>query len=204
MNAEVEVVVLDMGGVACEFVPERRLHALAELTGRRPAALDAALFGSGLDARAERGELGLDEYYDALADSMGVAVGRDEVRQAWSSAFVPDTEVLAMVREVRRPTALFTNNGPLIEDCLSQELSAVTTAFDRLLVSWRLGSTKPHPEAFDRAAAALGARPGAILFVDDDPANVAAATEAGWVAHTYSGTCALNDLFRSYELLAVA
>ena len=40
--------------------------------------------------------------------------------------------------------------------------------------------------------------------MDDDPANVVAATEAGWVAHTYSGTCALNDLFRSYELLAVA
>jgi putative hydrolase of the HAD superfamily len=204
VNAAVEVVVLDMGGVACEYVPERRLRALSALTGRRPGDIDDALFGSGLDARADRGELGPDEAYAAVAEALSVPVEREDVRRAWSQAFVPDHELLGMVRRVHRPTALFTNNGPLIEACLAFELSSVTTAFDRLLVSWRLGSTKPEPEAYVRATAALGAEPGAILFVDDGRANVAAAIEAGWRAHHYRGTCALNDLFESHGLYATA
>ena len=115
---------------------------------------------------------------------------------------MPDPELLALVRQVRRPTALFTNNGPLIEECLAHELSPVITAFDRLVVSWRLGVTKPSPEAFRRATAALGVEPGAVFFVDDSPACVAAATEAGWSAHEYRGTCRLGTLFDERHLLS--
>jgi putative hydrolase of the HAD superfamily len=207
MSNAVEVVVLDMGGVVCEYVPERRLRALSDLAGRRPAAIDSALFGSGLDARAEQGAWGLDEAYAAVLEALapaGAPVARDDLRRAWSRAFVPDNDLLAMVRRVRRPTALFTNNGPLIEDCLAHELSSVTTAFDRLLVSWRLGATKPHPDAFVMATAALGVAPGSVLFVDDSRANVDAATAAGWTAHHYRGTCALNDLFETHDLFATA
>lgn len=202
MSEPVEVVVLDLGGVACGFVPEQRLHALAQLTGLRTAAIQAAVFGSGLDERAERGELTPDEAAGAVVEALGGAIDRRELRQAWASAFVPDTELLGVVRGVRRPTALFTNNGPLIEDCLAHELSSVTTAFDRLVVSWRLGATKPSPEAFRRATAALGAEPGAILFVDDSPACVQAAREAGWSAHRYRGTGSLAALFEEHHLLS--
>jgi putative hydrolase of the HAD superfamily len=198
----VEVVVLDMGGVACEFVPDRRLRALVELSGRRPEAVDDALFGSGLEDRAERGELTLDEAYEAVEAELGPGLGRDAVRAAWARAFVPDGELLALVRTARRPTALFTNNGPLIEDCLTHELSAVTTAFDRLLVSWRLGVTKPHPEAYAKATMALGVEAEAVLFVDDSPASVAAARASGWNAHPYRGTGCLAELFESHGLLS--
>jgi len=198
----VEVVVLDMGGVACEFVPARRLDALVALSGRPPAAVDDALFGSGLDDRAERGELTLDEVYEAIDAELGPELSRDAVRRAWAQAFVPDAELLALVRTARRATALFTNNGPLIEDCLAHELSSVTTAFDRLLVSWRLGVTKPHPDAYAKATTALGVEAADVLFVDDSPASVAAALAAGWNAHPYRGTGCLGELFEAHGLLA--
>jgi HAD superfamily hydrolase (TIGR01509 family) len=221
VKAPTEVVVLDLGGVVCNYVPDQRLRALADLTGLRTAAIDEALFASGLDEAAELGELSLDEAYDAVATALGLrpagddedddedddavaahglGPARDELRRAWARAFVPDADLLALVRPVRRTTALFTNNGPLIEDCLANELSAVTTAFDLLVVSWRLGVTKPHPEAYTRAAAALGTEPDAILFVDDTPACVAAAVDAGWDAHPYRGTNALARLLEEYHL----
>ena len=201
MSALVDVVVFDLGGVVCTFQPDRRLRTLADLVGTTPTRVRSLLFDSGLEARAERGELNPDETYDAVVEALGGGLKREEVRRAWSRAFVPDGELLATVRRVRRPTALFTNNGPIIEDCLTHELSAVTTAFDRLLVSWRLGSTKPDIEAFAKASAALGAPAGSVLFVDDDVDNVRAAARAGWISHRYRGPSKLRDLFDAHDLL---
>jgi putative hydrolase of the HAD superfamily len=198
----VDVVVLDMGGVVCTYQPERRLRALAEVTGVSTTEIATALIDADIEERAEHGALSPDESYEAVLDALGAELSRDELRRAWSKAFAPDGELLAVVRRVRRSTALFTNNGPIIEDCLANELSAVTTAFDRLVVSWRLGSTKPDPEAFAKATAALGAAPGSVLFVDDDIDNVRAAARAGWISHRYRGVARLRDLFEAHELLA--
>jgi HAD superfamily hydrolase (TIGR01509 family) len=201
MTSPIEFVVLDMGGVVCAFAPERRLRTLSDLTGRSPGQVKAVLFGSGLEGRAEKGDLTHEQVYEAVTTELGVALEPEQVRQAWARAFLPDAELLGVVRRVRRPTALFTNNGPIIEDCLSHELSSVTTAFDRLLVSWRLGCTKPQPEAFEKATAALGAKANSVLFVDDELDNVRAAARAGWIAHRFRGNARLRDLFEAHGLL---
>jgi putative hydrolase of the HAD superfamily len=201
VSALVDLVVLDMGGVVCTYQPERRLRALAEMTGLPAVDIATALADADIEGRAENGDLTPDAAYQAVTGALGVPLHRDQVRRAWSKAFAPDGELLAVVRKVRRPTALFTNNGPIIEDCLTHELSSITTAFDRLIVSWRLGSTKPDPEAFAKATAALGASPGSVLFIDDDIGNVRAAARAGWISHRYRGAARLRDLFEAHELL---
>jgi putative hydrolase of the HAD superfamily len=51
--------------------------------------------------------------------------------------------------------------------------------FDRLIEASRLGPPKPHPEAFIRAAAAIGEPVERCLFVDDLRANIEAARSVG-------------------------
>jgi putative hydrolase of the HAD superfamily len=65
---------------------------------------------------------------------------------------------------------------------LSREVvgrSDFLSSFDVLLDESETGVAKPDPRAYDQAAAAMGLDPAAIVFVDDDPANVAGATAAG-------------------------
>lgn len=45
----------------------------------------------------------------------------------------------------------------------------LTSYFDHVLTSARAGYRKPRPEIFHRALDAVGARPGATLYVGDDP-----------------------------------
>ena len=59
------------------------------------------------------------------------------------------------------------------------ERSDFLSSFDVLLDESETGVAKPEPRAYDQAAAAMGLDPPAIVFVDDDPANVAGATAAG-------------------------
>jgi putative hydrolase of the HAD superfamily len=67
-------------------------------------------------------------------------------------------------------------------DFLSREVvgrSDFLGSFDVLLDESETGVAKPDPRAYDQAAAAMGLDPAAIVFVDDDPANVAGADAAG-------------------------
>lgn len=177
------VLVMDLGGVTCRWLPERRLAALSQLSGLPMSTIDQHVFESGFDDAGERGGFDLAEFTATLGSVLGldgVAGARDELRAAWAQAFEPDHAVLRLVQSTPVRTALFTNNGPLLEACLQAELSDVGQAFGELLFSWRLGCTKPDPDAFVRATEVLGVEPGEIVFVDDSEANVAAARTAGW------------------------
>lgn len=201
VSSPIEAVVLDLGGVVCRFVPERRLWALSRLTGEPTSDIHAALWASGLDARADAGELDRDDLYDEVLRLLGGRSAAAELRRAWAVAFEPDDEVLDLVRALDRPAVLFSNGGPIIEDALAHELEPVASAFDPVLLSWRLGATKPEIDAFVKATSQIGVAAPAVLYVDDALDNVRAAAHLGWIAHPYRGVDRLRRLFEAHGLL---
>ncbi|MFN8016646.1 MAG: HAD family phosphatase [Acidimicrobiales bacterium] len=181
----VEHVVFDLGGVVCRWLPDRRLAALAELSGLPAATIDQAVFESGFDDAGDRGRFSLDEFAATLGSLLGLAPSADLVGplgDAWALAYEPHPAVLRAIRSIGRPVALLTNNGPLTEHVMGTALPEVGAAFDQLLFSWRLGAAKPEPEAFAAATAAMGTEPDRVLFFDDSEANVAGAQAFGWQA----------------------
>jgi HAD superfamily hydrolase (TIGR01509 family) len=189
VTAGITHVVFDLGDVACRWLPDRRLVALAELSGLPPATIDQLVFESGFDDAGERGRFSLASFTDELAAMLGVARSPESaaaLQAAWALAYEPLPSLLRAVRRLSTPTALLTNNGPLLEAALDAELSEVGDAFDQVLLSWRLGTAKPDVEAFERATAALGAAAGSVVFFDDSEANVAAAVAFGWQAHRFT------------------
>jgi HAD superfamily hydrolase (TIGR01509 family) len=199
-----QVLVMDLGGVTCRWLPDRRLTALSELSGLPAETIDQLVFESGFDDAGERGRFTLDEFVAELLGLLGM-IRTDElsdaVSAAWATAFEPDARVLKLIRTARCTRALFTNNGPLLEAALVDDLPDVGEAFDHLLFSWRLGATKPDPVAFDRATERLEVDPGAIFFVDDSQANVDAARSAGWPAHHYRNSLDLHAALADADLL---
>jgi putative hydrolase of the HAD superfamily len=182
-------VVFDLGDVACRWLPDRRLAALSELSGLPAPTIDELVFESGFDDAGERGRFSLAAFTEDLAAMLGLAASPDTdaaLRTAWAAAYEPLPSLLRAVRRLSTPTALFTNNGPLLEAALGAELSEVGDAFGQILVSWRLGAAKPDVEAFERATEALATRPAQVAFFDDSEANVAAAAAFGWQAHRFT------------------
>jgi putative hydrolase of the HAD superfamily len=198
------VLVMDLGGVTCRWLPDRRLIALSELCGLPAETIDQLVFESGFDDAGERGRLSPEEFVGELLGLLGLTRTddlADAVRAAWSTAFEPDQRVLHLIRTASCRTALFTNNGPLLEAGLTDDLTEVGEVFDQLLFSWRLGTTKPDPLAFERAIERLEVAPEALLFVDDSQANVDAARAAGWPAHHYRNSLDLHAALADAHLL---
>jgi putative hydrolase of the HAD superfamily len=69
--------------------------------------------------------------------------------------------------------------------------------FDRFFFSCQVGAKKPDPKFYEHVTRELGSPPAALLFFDDQPANVDAARAAGWRAELYAmGTPLLPALAR--------
>ena len=90
-------------------------------------------------------------------------------------------EFLADVRSQRIPTALVSASwGRLIEAVSEQvDTEAGGPAFDVVVAGDEVERSKPHPEPYLTAAAALGVAPARCLVLEDSPTGVASGVAAG-------------------------
>jgi 2-haloacid dehalogenase len=71
----------------------------------------------------------------------------------------------------------------------------ILTRFRDVVVSGDEKLAKPDARIFDLAAERFGFAPAAMLFIDDNAANIAAAAHLGWQVHHFTNASALeNDL----------
>lgn len=197
------LLALDLAGVVCQYDQGTRLEQLAQATGLTAEEVHGRVWDAGLDERLDRGELSGPAVGDAVREALGVPLADDTLRGLWASAFVPDPAVLSLVDRARDhlPTALLTNNGPLILAALEHELSEVGARFDLLGFSCRYRATKPAPEPYRALAAEAGLAPQAILFVDDSPEKVRGAQAVGLEAHRFTTVAALAELLAARGVL---
>ena len=77
----------------------------------------------------------------------------------------------------------------------------VFDSFRDIVVSGAEKITKPDPAIYALAAERFGHAPGAMLFVDDNLANVAAARQCGWQAHHFRDAQGLAAELRERGLI---
>lgn len=73
--------------------------------------------------------------------------------------------------------------------------------FRDIVVSGVERLAKPDPAIFDLAERRFGHRPQAMLFIDDNPANVDAASALGWQTHLFTGAERLEADLRGRGLI---
>ncbi len=130
------------------------------------------------------------DYWQRHADRLAARIGAssDPVRQLIDALFdAPRDEVLRTTtmrlrRELvaaRIGVAVLTNDLARFHDPAWIERMDVHRLFDPFVDLSHKGVLKPDTRAYQIALADLGRSAGEVLFVDDQPVNVAAAFEAG-------------------------
>jgi FMN phosphatase YigB (HAD superfamily) len=198
----IQAVIFDLGNVVCTFDHERRLQELARRTGLAPERIHEAIWTSGLDARGESGQLSLADVQQALVDALDNRIDPVTLRAAWSTAFIPDNAVCEIVRRLHHPSFAFTNNGPMLTDCLGHELIEIEQLFQRVICSWQVRARKPDPAAFERLCAEVRQPPEELLFIDDDRNNTASARSVGLATITFTSADHLTADLDQLQALA--
>lgn len=126
------------------------------------------------------------EYHRVILSALGVEAGDDllaalvrpveagEILETFPE--VPDT--LRRLRERGVRLAVVSDAWPDLPE--HHEGLGIHEFFDAYAISGVLGFRKPDPRIYRHASDALGLAPGECVFVDDDPALVAAAVELGY------------------------
>ena len=190
--ADAKGVLLDVGGVLLP-TPWELLEDFEARNGWPPGTLpwrgplDPA--GDPLWRSVQAGQLSSGGYFDRRAAEISRLLGQPRSWPELTRAIFETpaglavrpqgVELVAGARAAGRRTGLLTSKLVAFLSREVVERSGFLSSFDVLLDESETGVAKPDPRAYDQAAAAMGLDPGGIVFVDDDPVNVAGADAAG-------------------------
>jgi putative hydrolase of the HAD superfamily len=191
-DTDVQAVVFDFGGVYTAS-PFSAAADVGVAAGLDPAVAIALLFGSydhDTDHpwhRAERGQLDLpacrDEILAMSMDQTGVALDLWEVFGALGKSMSGvRQQVVDHTLRIRKSgvrTGLLTNNVLEARE-FWRTMIPLDEMFDDVVDSCEVGLRKPDARIFELSMHRLGVTdPGAVVFLDDWPGNVAAARRFG-------------------------
>lgn len=143
---------------------------------------------------------------ETLLRDRGIDVDPERILALWDRVdSVP--AALQLVRRVRAQGVrchLATNQHDR-RTALMREVMRYGDHLDRQFYSCELGVAKPDPEFFLAILRALALRPDEVLFIDDLPANVAAARSVGLSAERHdpaNGADGIEAILTAHGLLA--
>jgi putative hydrolase of the HAD superfamily len=196
MTAPISLVLFDMEGVLTHYDRAARADHLAATTGRSPEQVRHAIWGSGLEARADAGEISDDEYLSELGQLLGCHVGRADWLASRRASITPNAESLALAARLagHYSIAILTNNCRLVTDHIAYLNPPVAQLFGQhVYPSAAFGATKPAAQAYLGCISQLGCDAARTLFIDDTEGNVQGAIDAGLLGYRFVGADALRE-----------
>lgn len=167
-------------------------------------SLTAVAFESGLLQQVITGRLSDVQWRTEVASRLSAAFPRSRAHEAvtaWSApAGSVHQGVLRLATQARKVCrlGLITN----ATDRLPRDLATLGLAedLDFVINSSDVGHAKPNPEIFHYALALASAQPAEVVFVDDKPSNVAAASALGIRAHHFTSVGSMREFLQSLGL----
>ncbi len=117
----------------------------------------------------------------------------DDDTSSWSDQRIEVWDLARRFRERGGRTAFLSNNVPPLMAYLRAKLR-LDEAFDVVVASCELGVAKPDDAIYLHCIRQLGIKPEESLFVDDHPANIAAADRLGLRTFHFVGPDAVQKL----------
>jgi putative hydrolase of the HAD superfamily len=185
-NHPIKALILDFGGVLVTMPHDspsaRRLAAQLAL---KPDQLMAELLGNGDWDRALVGAISAEEYDRRLHQRFGLPYDdrQPSLIFRWFADETLSDELLDLAASLRRPpdfqVAVLSNASTDLEQQILDQKLGILHRFDLVVNSARVGVKKPDPAIYHLTLDRLGVAPHEAIFVDDMPANVAAAAALG-------------------------
>ncbi len=174
-------VVFDIGGVLLRLRYQPFIEYLAG------AGIDMTNLPKWLEqvdlAAHERGEIGGDELLGRIAAMARRPLDPGELRERWLDMFDRAHEMFDLATGLKADYRVFLLSN--IGDLHWTHLNA-RYGFEGLthgvVASFRVGEIKPSAAIYREAERMFGLEPGATVFIDDLPPNVAGAQARGWRA----------------------
>lgn len=168
---------------------------MAQVAGVDEELVRHVLFDTGLEIAYERGEISTGEFWERFCEGIDRRPATADLALAANDIFdinVGTKTIIGALRGASHRLGLLSNTNELHYNYFADGRYAfIPDAFEQVALSFRLRAFKPEPEIYVAAAELAGFAAEEIFFVDDVPANVDGAREAGFDAVQYTSTAQL-------------
>lgn len=191
MAAGIRNIIFDMGGVLLDLDRERCIAAFARIGYPDAATLLSNYTQQGIFGELESGLIEPSEFYDFIRSEAGRQLTDGQIMDALNE-FVVGLPVykLQMLLDLRKRFNIYmlsNTSAVMMPDIktryFTQQGLTFDDYFDKAFLSYEMGSIKPDPAIFRVMLDRSDIVPEESLFLDDGPANTAAAEKFGF--HTY-------------------
>lgn len=196
----------DLGNVLLYFSHRRAAAQMAKVAGVDEERVWQLIFAAQgeqrcLEDRCERGELDARGLYDIFCSELGVQPDLAALEHAGSDIFDCNFSMIPLLAQLKlaghRLGILSNTSASHWQHVTRERFEVLNWFFERIVLSYQVGSMKPDAKIYEFAAEQAGMPPEQIFFVDDRPENVAGARAAGIDAVIYESTSQLaRDLMQ--------
>ena len=168
-DTSTEALLFDLGGVVFDIDFEHAFDYWATHAGVPVETLRPFYRVDAWYERHERGEIGAEEYFDALREKLGIALSDDEFVAGWNAIFKEEfAGAFDLFRRLSEqiPIYAFSNSNVTHQRFWERKYAGTLELFGEVFVSCDLGMRKPEAEAFRRVSAAIGVDP-CLLYTSD-------------------------------------
>jgi putative hydrolase of the HAD superfamily len=183
----IKTVVFDFGNVLGFFDHGIALRQLAKLADLPPATIRQRLFTDELEELYESGRISTSEVLALARERCGFRCSDDEFELAFADMFWPNEDLCRLVPRLKADyrLLLLSNTTDMHARQFRRQFAETLRHFDALILSHEVNFRKPQPDIYRHCLAYAGCEPAECVFIDDLPANVAAAKACGWQGLVY-------------------
>jgi len=200
--SKIDFLLFDLGGVLVEFSGVRELAVLlkgklseAEISEQMSHYLPTEQFGLG--------KLSPQDFCERFVRDWNIELSPEDflqVFQSWSKRLLPGAVELLTLLRLRFRLAALSNSNELHWERNMNELG-LTNMFEVAISSHQVGLYKPDPKIYMFALDQLGVSPDSVMYFDDVPAYVTAASALGIRAFQVDGVEGVRSRLAQEQLL---
>jgi putative hydrolase of the HAD superfamily len=193
-------IIFDLGGVLIGLDTAKTLSELKKLAPEAPVDW-AMMYHHPLALNYEKGLISDEEFRDGLRDLLNIDHDDHEIDAAWNAMILdfPEDRFNLLEQLSRKYTVLLLSNTNDIHlrhvqgKARKQGYDSLDQHFHTAHYSHRMKMRKPDAEIYLKLLDTHGLQPHQTIFIDDNPHNVASASELGIHIHHLTDIDTLGD-----------
>jgi putative hydrolase of the HAD superfamily len=185
----IKTIAFDLGGVIITIDQPQAISRFKEIGATQVEDYLNPYTQTGIFGDLEHGLISAEEFRVALGELMGKEFTYEQCAYAWQgyAKDVPqrNLDIVMRLRQEGYRVVLLSNTNPYMMDwAMSPAFDGkghpLSYYFDHCYLSYQLKKMKPSEDIFREVLRQEQTFPGEVLFVDDGPRNVAAASQIGF------------------------
>lgn len=176
-----KTIIFDFGNVVGFFDHYRALRPLAEHTDLSCEEMYRAVIATDLEDAYEAGRISTGQFLAKVHQLWKARCRPEELGKSLADIFWPNEEVCSLIPALKgRYRLLLGSNTNELHTCqFRRQFDDQLKHFDHLVLSYEIGVRKPKAAFFEHCLERADCTASECLFIDDMPANVAAAQACG-------------------------